>query len=102
MWAAQAAVRWSRTSRLLHAVTDNEQTIISTATVPPPGCKMKRSSMVVPLKAGCWNALVIVTVLLPLSRLAIDVPCYFALRAPLRIEANCWTGSPNTAAADSG
>ena len=31
-----------------------------------------------------WNALVIVTVLLPLSGLAIDVPRYFALRSRLQ------------------
>ena len=31
-----------------------------------------------------WNALIIVTVLLPLSGLAIDVPRYFALRSRLQ------------------
>jgi len=35
-----------------------------------------------------WNALVIVTVLLPLSGLAIDVPRYFALRSRLQIAAD--------------
>ena len=43
--------------------------------------------------SGCrgdmvWNALVIVTVLLPLSGLAIDVPRYFALRSRLQIAAD--------------
>ncbi len=31
-----------------------------------------------------WNALIIVTVLLPLSGLAIDIPRYFALRSRLQ------------------
>ena len=35
-----------------------------------------------------WNALVIVTVLLPLAGLAIDVPRYFALRSRLQIAAD--------------
>jgi Flp pilus assembly protein TadG len=35
-----------------------------------------------------WNTLVIVTVLLPLSGLAIDVPRYFALRSRLQIAAD--------------
>ncbi len=35
-----------------------------------------------------WNALVIVTVLLPLLGLAIDVPRYFALRSRLQIAAD--------------
>ena len=35
-----------------------------------------------------WNALIIVTVLLPLSGLAIDVPRYFALRSRLQIAAD--------------
>jgi hypothetical protein len=35
-----------------------------------------------------WNTLVIVTVLLPLSGLAIDVPRYFALRGRLQIAAD--------------
>ena len=35
-----------------------------------------------------WNALVIVTVLLPLSGLAIDAPRYFALRTRLQIAAD--------------
>ena len=35
-----------------------------------------------------WNALVIVTVLLPLAGLAIDAPRYFALRSRLQIAAD--------------
>ena len=35
-----------------------------------------------------WNALVIVTVFLPLAGLAIDVPRYFALRSRLQIAAD--------------
>ena len=35
-----------------------------------------------------WNALIIVTVLLPLSGLAIDAPRYFALRTRLQIAAD--------------
>ncbi len=35
-----------------------------------------------------WNALIIVTVLLPLSGLAIDAPRYFALRSRLQIAAD--------------
>ena len=35
-----------------------------------------------------WNALVIVTVLLPLAGLAIDVPRYFSLRSRLQIAAD--------------
>jgi len=35
-----------------------------------------------------WNALVIVTVLLPLSGLALDVPRYFMLRSRLQIAAD--------------